>query len=156
MEGKSVRESCSKANTHGIFVSSLSEANAFQGECSLADRASGIPLADDRLIQKQVSMRLVDEHIHINNEMHRKHKRSIEAIRRKRLRRNKKKRESLKSSRQARKEKQSRVNRTIEELQIKLQRLTDERIQGQVSHEQPDHWRNKYDQEKAKKSIIYR
>ncbi|CAB4020079.1 probable serine threonine- kinase gdt4 [Paramuricea clavata] len=156
MEGKSVGERCSKANTPGIFVSSLSQANAFQAECSLADRASGLPLADVRLIQKQESMRVVDEHIR-NNEMYGKHKQSIKAIRRKRLRRNKKKKESLKFTKQARKEKRSRVNQTIEELQIKLQRLTDERIQGQVSHEQPDHWRNKlYDQEKAKKSTIYR
>jgi hypothetical protein len=95
MKGKSVGEGRSKANTRGIFVSSLSQANAFQAECSLADRASGLPLADVRLIQKRESMRVVDEHIR-NNEMHGKCKRSIEAIRRKRLRRNKKKKESLK------------------------------------------------------------
>lgn len=137
----------------GIVALRLSQANASHG-CLLADRVRGLPLADDRLNQKhrvQGDQLIANEAVPTNAS---KGKRSIEAIRKKRLQKNKKKKESFrKMSRQKKRKVHDSLYQAVQNLTAEVTKLNEE--QKQEKKLTAVYW-NKYKTEEKKKLKLYR
>ena len=135
----------------GFTALMLSQANASHAhECLLADRARGLPLADNRLSQEQ---RVQGDQL-ISNEAvlttKNKGKRSIAAVRKKRLKRNKIKKER---NQRIKKRANDTLHHTVQTLTAEVMKLNEEQ---QKEKKLTTIYFNKYKVEEKKKIKLYR
>ena len=140
-----------KLDSSGFYCDKLSQANALQSECLLADCANGLSFADNRLGGQHVNS---TANININNERRSnvqgetKKQRTLESLRKKRLRRNKKNKQLL-----SKQERKANRNAMLIGLKNDIQSITEEqkRKQNEVAV-----WKEKFYQEQKRKQVVYK